>query len=127
MPSCSVAAARPILPGVKRLITGEMRQGETPDWGPLERLIGLDACARFMWMFDVVLEDGTILNVYKHSWTRASLHLSRDGRAFWFAGRGSYREVDPSLAVMAVFGDTDDEYLTDAEEEAVRAASLRWY
>jgi hypothetical protein len=103
-----------------RLVTGEMRQGTTPDWAPLEELIGYDACARFMWMFDVELENGTILNVYKHSWSRASVHLAGDGRAYWYVADQHYREVDRSVAVLAVFGEAGE--LTGPEEAAVLAA-----
>jgi len=49
------------------LIEGRMRHHDAPDWAALEALLGADElCAHFMWMHDVVLEDGTIL----HAWER---------------------------------------------------------
>jgi hypothetical protein len=88
------------------LIEGEMRQYDKPDWGPLEDLLCSDAlCAHFMWMGDIELEDGTIVNEYKHRWTRQYLHLADDGRSFNYAGQEHYREVDVILAIGAVFMD----------------------
>src|SRR5438270_14091138 len=55
----------------EQYVKGEMRDGDTPDWAPLEALLGSDElCAHFMWMFKVELEDGAILNAYKHRWTK---------------------------------------------------------
>src|SRR2546421_11396856 len=85
-------------------VKGEMRDGDTPDWAPLEALLGSDElCGHFMWMFDVELEDGTILNAYKHRWTRRYLHLAGDGRAFWYVKGRLYGRVDPHRVLEAVF------------------------
>ena len=52
---------------VTYMLAGRMRHHDAPDWKALEALLGADElCARFMWMYDVVLEDGTILHAYKH-------------------------------------------------------------
>ena len=48
-----------------------------------------------MWMFRVDLEDGAVVEAYKHSWTRQYLHLDREGRAYVFRGDGWYEETDP--------------------------------
>ena len=56
-------------------IRGEGTQGDTPDWKPLEHLIGEEMIGWFMWMYEVELADGTRLDVYKHRMTRRSIWL----------------------------------------------------
>lgn len=104
------------------LIEGERRQYDKPDWGPLENLLCSDElCAHFMWMTDIELEDGTIVNEYKHRWTRQHLHLTDDGRSFNYAGQGQYREVDVILAIGAVFLDWECGDPTPEERMALRS------
>jgi len=87
-------------------MNGEARQYEDPDWGPLKALLASDElCDYFMWMGDVQLEDGTILNEYKHRWTRRYLHLTHDRRAFSYAGNDSYEQLPLYVAVSVVFVD----------------------
>lgn len=57
----------------------------------------------FMWMFGVELEDGALIDVYKHGITRRYLHLDHGGRAFYYTGGGRYRQVGWSMALAAVF------------------------
>lgn len=105
------------------LIEGESRQYDKPDWGPLEDLLCSDQlCAHFMWMGDLELEDGTIVNEYKHRWTRQYLHLAGDGRAFSYRGERWYHEVDRTLAIGAVFVDWEGCEPTPEERAALRAA-----
>ncbi len=105
---------------------GEMRQGETPDWAPLEAVLGSDElCAHFMWMFDVELTGGTVLNAYKHRWTRGYLHLAPDGRAFWYVGDQGYNRVDLHTAIAAVFRDQACWRPTRSEKAALRTALRR--
>jgi hypothetical protein len=52
-----------------------------------------DEVPDFMWMFRDFLDDGTVVEAYKHSWTRQYLHLDSNGRAYEFIG-GFYVEVD---------------------------------
>ena len=49
-----------------RVFRGEGTQGDTPDWRPLLGLVGERVTGDFMWMFEVVLQDGTSLHAYKH-------------------------------------------------------------
>ena len=80
-------------------LRGSMCHPDTPDWRSLEALLGSDElCAHFMWMHDVVLEDGTVLHAYKHRWTRCYFHLADDGRAFYYVTRHLYRELVPRTA-----------------------------
>jgi hypothetical protein len=103
-----------------------MCQYDTPDWTSLEALLGSDdLCAHFMWMFDVVLDDGTVLHAYKHRWTRCYFHLADDGRAFYYVTDQLYHEVDPHTAIKAVFARWDCCKPTREERRALRAALRR--
>lgn len=83
---------------------GSRRQYERPDWRPLERFLASDElCDQFMWMCDLALDDGAILNAYKHHDTRRYLYLTDDGRTFEYLGDGRYRCVDPYSALAAAF------------------------
>lgn len=57
-------------------------QGQDADWGPLENVLPFLACDGFMWMYEVELENGTRLHVYKHIGSRGNLHLSDRGEAY---------------------------------------------
>ncbi len=104
-------------------IEGRMRHHDAPDWAALEALLGADElCAHFMWMHDVVLEDGTILNAYKHRWTRCYFHLADDGRAFYYVDDDLYRELKPHTAIKAVFAKWECCNPTPEERRALRAA-----
>lgn len=79
----------------QEVLTGEMLQGEEPDWGALENVIDLDSCADFMWMFEVELQDGTRLHAYKHYWNRRYLHLSARGEAYAYIWKADDPDFDP--------------------------------
>jgi hypothetical protein len=64
-----------------------------PEWEPILNLAP-DHIDDFMWMYAVELSDGTRLQVYKHYWTRNSLHLDNEGRAFIYVGTERYEEVN---------------------------------
>jgi hypothetical protein len=85
-------------------IRGVVEQAATPDWAPLEAVIG-DALAEwFMWMYEVQLADGSQLHAYKHVTTRRYLHLTSGGRAFDYRGHdGRYREVGVATAIIRAF------------------------
>ena len=111
---------------IQPLITGQMRQGDEPDWLALERVLGSDdLCGYFMWMFDVELDDGTILNAYKHRFTRQYMHLAADERAFWYAGTELYHEVDLRTAIDVAFTPRSCAELGDAETVALNKALRR--
>ena len=82
-------------------------------------------CAHFMWMFAVELDDGTILNAYKHKWTRCYFHLAEDGRAFYYVPEDEYCEIDPYLAIKAVFANWQHCDPTEEERAALDEASRR--
>jgi hypothetical protein len=78
----------------KRIVHGGEIHGLRPDWRPLLDFAP-DEIPEFMWMFRVDLEDGTVVEAYKHSWTRRYLHLDPLGRAYAFRAGGWYEETDP--------------------------------
>jgi hypothetical protein len=86
--------------GNRTLHGGDM-QGGGPNWEPLLELAPEDI-DDFMWMFQVELEDGAMVQAYKHWWTRRYVHLDFAGRAFVFIDSGLYEEVDPNELFSAV-------------------------
>jgi hypothetical protein len=84
-----------------------------PEWEPLLNFAP-DHVGDFMWMYAVVLTDGTRLQAYKHYWTRHYLHLDNEGRAFLFVGNERYEEVNPPWLLHRVL-----------EEELERRYSVR--
>jgi hypothetical protein len=64
---------------------GRVVNWESPKWEPLLRLARVYV-GEFMWMGEVRLRGGISLHLYKHYWTRRYLHLTEDGRAFFFRG-----------------------------------------
>jgi hypothetical protein len=75
-----------------------------PEWEPLLNLAP-DHVIDFMWMFALQLTDGTRVQAYKHYWTRNYLHLDNEGRAFVYAGKERYEEVNPPWLLRAVLGE----------------------
>jgi hypothetical protein len=63
----------------------------------------------FMWMGEVVLTDGTQIQLYKHYWTRRYLCLDLGGRSFINPDKDRWEEAeDPEwvLRVVLRFGET---------------------
>jgi hypothetical protein len=84
-------------------LTGEVTQGENPNWEPLLRAVGRYVTCDFMWMFEVELSDGTALQAYKHIDTRCYVHLAADGSAFYSVSPKRYKPIPPADAFAAVF------------------------
>jgi len=74
-----------------------------PEWEPLLNFAP-DHVGAFMWMFAVELTDGTRLQAYKHYWNRDYLHLDNEGRAFIYAGKERYEEVNPPWLLTRILG-----------------------
>ncbi|HKF82459.1 MAG TPA: hypothetical protein VKB23_05815 [Solirubrobacterales bacterium] len=85
----------------RQAIRGRLLKVDAPEWEPLLNFAP-DHVDDFMWMGTVQLTDGTRLQVYKHYWTRSSLHLAADGRAFVFVPKTRYEEVNPPWLLMRV-------------------------
>ncbi len=76
---------------------------ETPDWGPLESLLGTPLCDEFMWMGQ--RDD---IQLYKHRATRRYLNLDGKGRAYFYdACNNIYARIPlgQALAIMWRLGD----------------------
>ncbi|MFN3256281.1 MAG: hypothetical protein ACE37B_11335 [Ilumatobacter sp.] len=70
------------------------------NWEPLEAFVGDSAVmpaaiepADFMWMSEVLLSTGVVIQMYKHIMTRRYMYLGDDGRAYWASG-GCYVQHD---------------------------------
>jgi hypothetical protein len=86
---------------------GESECSTQPVWAPLLAVVG-SLTSWFMWMYEVVLDDGRSLHVYKHCVTRCSMHLDIETNAWAYQhreGRSMYREVDLADLLTEVFAD----------------------
>jgi hypothetical protein len=98
---------------------GRSHQDYGPDWQPLEDLAAKSTheymdLADWMWMYSIEAADGRRFECYKHYWTRRSIHLDRDGRAYAYISdpedlsvKGYYREVDPLLQLDEALASLD--------------------
>lgn len=87
------------------------KRGETlpdfdPNWEPLLTLARIYV-DEFMWMFRVELRGGTLLEAYKHRWSRRYLYLCADGRCFGYRGDGLYRQIEVQEVFDRVVGRTE--------------------
>lgn len=80
---------------------GTLTDHRKPTWEPLLDFAP-DEAPDFMWMFQVELEDATVIEAYKHSWTRRYLYLDAAGRAYISVGCAGYEEVDPTALLIEV-------------------------
>lgn len=88
-----------------RIFGGEVVNCDGPVWGPLEAVVG-DLAGWFMWMYEVRLDSGHAVHVYKHCATRGYIHLDDDGRAYAYrycGEPGVYQEMLLADALMDVF------------------------
>lgn len=85
----------------KRALRGGGMRGDQPNWEPLLELAP-EEIDDFMWMFEVELEDGAMVQAYKHWWTRRYVHLDFGGRAFVFTEDDLYEEVHAEELLAAV-------------------------
>jgi hypothetical protein len=102
---------------------GRTVQVERPNWDPFQQLVGGELADRFVWMSEVELGDGTRLHVYKDDQTGRFLNLTDDRRAFRCAD-GGYRELDPRIALLALYIDVADPARLDQVEEAALRLAL---
>jgi hypothetical protein len=87
---------------------GKLTERREPIWAPLLDLVPEDI-DDFMWMGEVMLTDGTQIQLYKHYWTRRYIQLDLGGRAFVSPGGDRYEEVedvDWLLRIVFRFGET---------------------
>jgi hypothetical protein len=89
--------------GKARARKGKSYQGDRPEWGPLLDAVGERVTGDFMWMFEVVLDDGTPLQAYKHIDTRRYVHLAPDGTAFFYEEPDRYRRIAVARVLAEIF------------------------
>jgi hypothetical protein len=65
----------------------EENLGEDPNWEPLEGVLPAEWCGGFMWMNRVV-DNGVVIELYKHGITRHYLNLDAGGGAYRWTGSG---------------------------------------
>jgi hypothetical protein len=82
-------------------LEGDDAQYDEPVWEPLIRVVGDRLVGTFMWMHELVLEDGTALHAYKHIWTRRYLYLTNSGAAFEYTRCGTYARTRLDYALQA--------------------------
>jgi hypothetical protein len=94
-------------------------------WEPLLRAVGNELTRSFMWMFEVVLTDGTKLQAYKHVATRCYMHLDDAGRAYQCGDAGDYLRVPLPVAIARTFAGWEHSGPTDAHAADLKAAVWR--
>jgi hypothetical protein len=65
----------------------EENLGDDPNWKPLEEVLPAEWCGGFMWMNRVV-DNGVVIELYKHGITRHYLNLDARGGAHRWTGSG---------------------------------------
>ena len=112
--------------GTGPVYKGEDAQDNKPVWGPLFGVLGEEVGGDFMWMYEVELEDGTLLQAYKHIDTRRYVHLDPCGRAFVYESPDRYRPFPVADVLAAVFATLPGlAGVTDEQVTASRAAVER--
>jgi hypothetical protein len=90
--------------GRRKWQRGKLSDRRAPIWEPLLELVPEDI-DDFMWMGEVVLTDGTQIQMYKHYWTRRYIQIDLGGRIFVYRGdKDRYEEAeDPGWSLRFVF------------------------
>jgi hypothetical protein len=109
----------------KRPLRGGQMQGDQPNWEPLIELAP-EEIDDFMWMFEVELEDGAMVQAYKHWWTRGYVHLDFSGRAFVFTEENLYEEVDAEELLAAVLRGRESRAKIVRHNEWVGQDKISW-
>jgi hypothetical protein len=65
--------------------------------------VGEQVTGDFMGMYEVELDDGTHLQVYKHIDTRRSVHLAADGTAYYYEPPDRYVRIAAGRVFAEVF------------------------
>lgn len=104
-------------------LDGDFADRCTPEWQPLEDLVGEELAGWFMWMFALDMEDGTVVHAYKHIMTRRYFHISEQGRTFLYTREGRYRPISRRAAIKEAFESW--RRVTEADERATVAAELK--
>ena len=90
----------------RRWQRGKFSERREPIWEPLLELLPEDI-EDFMWMGEVVLTDGTQIQLYKHYWTRRYICIDLGGRIFVNPGTDRWEpaeDADWALELVVGFG-----------------------
>lgn len=105
---------------------GKSSDRREPIWDPLLELLPEDI-DDFMWMGEVVLTDGTQVQLYKHYWTRRYLCLDLGGRAFVNPSPDRWEEAeDPEWMLRAVFAGRETRARIVRRNEWIESDSIEW-
>ena len=89
--------------GRRKWQRGKVSERREPIWDPLLELFPEDI-DDFMWMGEVLLTDGTQIQLYKHYWSRRYIQVDLGGRIFVYRDTDRYEEAeDPEWLLRAVF------------------------
>lgn len=110
---------------IKERLRGSELSGPRPDWRPLLDFAP-DEVPDFMWMFRDILEDGTVVEAYKHVSTRRYLHLDASGRSYVPVGESSYEEADPVDLRAGVSGDPEGGANIVRQNDWVDGQKITW-
>jgi hypothetical protein len=110
-----------------RTLRGGEPRGLRPDWRPLLDFAP-DEIPEFMWMYRVELDDGSVIEAYKHSWTRQYLHLDERGRAYEFIGgrSRSWEEVDARALLRKVLDGFEPRANIVRQNEWIDGEGITW-
>jgi hypothetical protein len=104
------------------IVLGRLGSLEDPEWEPLEAFLPLELCGPFMWMNSITLEDGRVLQAYKHSETRRYLRLDANADSYECLDHGRFRRMRHTDAIEQVF---DSRWLLNHATEEDRNALRR--
>jgi hypothetical protein len=77
-----------------------LNPGCSPTWAPLETLLGVERCKRFMYM-GTAFAGGHIIHLYKHSDTRRYLNIDSAGTCYrYIPTTNTYTATEPSAAIQ---------------------------
>jgi hypothetical protein len=109
----------------RRLCGGPLKLDGLPDWRPLLEFAP-EEIRDFMWMYRLDLEDGTVVEAYKHYYSRGYLHLAADGRAFGWVGESLYEEVDRVALLTEVLDGQEPRANIVRQNDWVKGDRIAW-
>ena len=105
---------------------GKFSDRRQPIWEPLLELLPEDI-DDFMWMGEVVLTDGTQVQLYKHYWTRRYLCLDLGGRAWIGRDNDRWEEAqDPEQIHRMVFAGRESRARIVRQNEWLESDEIEW-
>ena len=75
------------------LLRGRRTPSRAPYWTPLESVLPREDCTGYMWMGEILLENGLHIHAYKHCDTRRYLHIGEDSSS-WLYDPAGYAPAD---------------------------------